>query len=315
MKTARNLVAATAAAVCMGAIGAPMAAAEDSVVHTLGGSAELVNGNVVQAWTIKDLKPSSDVIPYSAAGKLWEATATDTAMQGSVIPIVSNLNARARSGQTYRVLFGVATPQGVNPSTLSQGQQVTGKVYFDVTGDAPDSVVYSAGGPDLAVWVQPPSAPPRSSSVGSGSSYSAPSAAGGAEASAAEVAPAPAPASTEPGAAPAAVEGEGVAVVPGSAGTPVVPGSEGAAVSPSVSAGTPVVPGSEDSAVAPNVSAGTPVPPAGVAATAPGGGLAPAAVQHAPAAAGSSGTPVTPGPAEVLPPVVVAPSASVFPAA
>lgn len=308
MKTARNLLAATAAAVCMGAIGAPMAAAEDSVVHTLGGSAELVNGNVVQAWTIKDLKPSSDVIPYSAAGKLWEATATDTAVQGSVIPIVSNLNARARSGQTYRVLFGVATPQGVNPSTLSQGQQVTGKVYFDVTGDAPDSVVYSAGGPDLAVWVQPPPAPPRSSSVGSGSSYSAPSSAGGAEVAPAEAAPA----STEPGAVPAVVEGEGVAVVPGSAGTPVVPGSEGAAVEPSVSAGTPVEPGA---AVAPSVSAGTPVPPAGVAATAPGGGLAPAAVQHAPAAAGSSGTPVTPGPAEVLPPVVVVPSASVLPLA
>ncbi|WP_442929117.1 DUF1942 domain-containing protein [Mycobacterium sp. MS1601] len=305
MKTARNLVAATAAAVCMGVIGAPMAAAEDSVVHTLGGSAELVNGNVVQAWTIKDLKPSSDVIPYSAAGKLWEATATDTAVQGSVIPIVSNLNARARSGQTYRVLFGVATPQGVNPSTLSQGQQVTGKVYFDVTGDAPDSVVYSAGGPDLAVWVQPPPAPPRASSVGSGSSYSAPSAAGGAEVAPAE----DAPASTVPGAAPAAVEGEGVAVVPGSAGTPVVPGSEGAA--PSVSAGTPVEP---SAAVAPSVSAGTPVPPAGVEATAPGGGLAPAAVQHAPAAA-SSGTPVTPGPAEVSPPAVVAPSASVLPPA
>jgi hypothetical protein len=28
-----------------------------------------------------------------------------------------DLNARAKSGQTYRVLFGVATPQGVNPST------------------------------------------------------------------------------------------------------------------------------------------------------------------------------------------------------
>ncbi|WP_261779371.1 MPT63 family protein [Rhodococcus erythropolis] len=304
MKSARNLVAATAAAVCMGAIGAPAAAAEDSVVHTLGGSAELVNGNVVQAWTITDLKPSSDTIPYVPAGTLWEATATDTAVRGTVQPIVSNLNARAsRSGQTYRVLFGVATPQGVNPSALSQGEQVTGTVYFDVTGDAPDAVFYSAGGPDLAVWVQPPPAPPRSS-VGSGSSYSAPSAAGGAEAAAAEAAPASA--AMEPGAAPA-VEGEGVAVIPGSAGTPVVPGSEDAAVEPSVSAGTPVDP---------SVSAGTPVPPADVAATAPGGGLVPAAVQHVPAAAGSSGTPVTPGPAEtVLPPVVVAPSAAVLPPA
>ena len=73
----------------------------------------------------------------------------------------SNFNARARSGQTYRVLFGVATPQGVNPSTLGQGESTTGTIYFDVTGDAPDSVVYNAGGPDLAVWVQPPPVPQR----------------------------------------------------------------------------------------------------------------------------------------------------------
>lgn len=154
----RNLVAATAAVVCLGLVGAPVAVADDAVVHTLGQSAELVNGDVVQAWTIKDLKPSSDVIPYQVVGTLWEATATDSAVRGTVQPIVSNLNARARSGQTYRVLFGVATPQGVNPAALVQGQQTTGKVYFDVTGDVPDSVVYNAGGSDLAVWVQPPPA-------------------------------------------------------------------------------------------------------------------------------------------------------------
>jgi hypothetical protein len=51
---------------------------------------------------------------------------------------VSNLNARAKSAQTYRALFGVATPQGVNPSTLAPGERTTGKVYFDVTGETPD---------------------------------------------------------------------------------------------------------------------------------------------------------------------------------
>jgi len=49
------------------------------------------------------------------------------------------------NGETYRVLFGAATPQGVNPATIAQGQQTTGKLYFDVTGAEPDSVVYNAG--------------------------------------------------------------------------------------------------------------------------------------------------------------------------
>jgi Domain of unknown function (DUF1942) len=30
----------------------------------------------VQGWTITDLKPSSDSIPYAPQGTLWEATAT-----------------------------------------------------------------------------------------------------------------------------------------------------------------------------------------------------------------------------------------------
>ena len=89
------------------------------------------------------------------SGTLWEATATDEALQGAVTPIVSNLNARATDGGTYRALFQVATPEGVNPSTLPPGQKTTGKVYFDVTGENPDSVVYNAGGRDLLVWVQP----------------------------------------------------------------------------------------------------------------------------------------------------------------
>nr|MCH9760712.1 MPT63 family protein [Actinomycetes bacterium] len=103
------------------------------------------------------LRPSSDTIPYPVQGQLWEATATDTAIQGEVTPVVANFNARANDGQTYRVLWEVATPQGVNPTTLAEGEQTSGKIYFDVTGPAPDSVVYrGAEGSDLAVWVIQP---------------------------------------------------------------------------------------------------------------------------------------------------------------
>ncbi|MCY0869635.1 MAG: DUF1942 domain-containing protein, partial [Firmicutes bacterium] len=176
-----------------------------------------------------------------------------------VQPIVSNLNARARSGQTYRVLFGVATPQGVNPAALAQGQQTTGKVYFDVTGDVPDSVVYNAGGSDLAVWVQPPPAPPRPASSGSGSSSSGSSSAGSEATAAPAEEGAPAPADV-PGVAPAVAGSE---EVPGSVGTPVAPGGVGTPVEPG-SAGTPL----------PSGSAGTPIPPTAGAAT-PGGVAAP----------------------------------------
>lgn len=72
--------------------------------------------------------------------------------QGTVAPVVSDLNARAANGQTYRVLANVATPQGVNPSPIGQGARTTGKVYFDVTGAAPNSVVYNNGVQDLLIW-------------------------------------------------------------------------------------------------------------------------------------------------------------------
>ena len=129
----KNAAVATAATVAVGLLAAPFAAAdEDSAptTTTIGQQGKLVNGNVVQSWTISGLKPSSDVIPYAPHGTLWEATATDEAVQGSVQPIVSNLNARSADGENYRVLFGVATEQGINPGALAQGEKTTGKVYF-----------------------------------------------------------------------------------------------------------------------------------------------------------------------------------------
>lgn len=88
--TSKNLMVAAAAA-SVSVLYAPAAIADDSVNHSLGSAAELTNGDVVQAWTVSDLKPSSDAIPYPVAGTLWEATATDHAVRGTVTPIVSNL--------------------------------------------------------------------------------------------------------------------------------------------------------------------------------------------------------------------------------
>lgn len=231
-----SVLAATA--VTAGAVlGVPMAQADDDMAPTLvslGQAAELVNGSAVQTWTVSGLKPSGDVIPWHVNGTLWEATATNEAVQGSIQPVVSDLNARARNGETYRVLFLAATPQGVNPAVLPPGAKTSGKVYFDVTGEQPDSVVYNSGGQDLAVWLTPPPAPVPSRA------NAAPS--GGSRAGVADAAPSaavpPAPASP-PGVVPAAAPGPGETSLPtGASGTPL-PGSAGTPL-PSGSSGTPL---------------------------------------------------------------------------
>lgn len=130
MKIKPALAAVTTAAAAAVALAGASVASAETETQWLGQPGEIVNGNVVQHWTVSHLKPSSDVIPYQPVGTLWEATASDEAISGSVTPIVSNLNARAKNGDTYRVLFGVATAQGVNPAPLAEGQQTTGKVYF-----------------------------------------------------------------------------------------------------------------------------------------------------------------------------------------
>ncbi|KAA0097435.1 DUF1942 domain-containing protein [Mycolicibacterium sp. P1-18] len=285
MKITNALVAAAAAAAvgAIGFVGTPVAAADDLTTTTIGNEARLTNGNVVQGWTVTDLKPSTDAIPYPVAGTLWEATATDKAIEGNVTPIVSNLNARAKSGETYRVLFGVATPQGVNPATLPQGEQTTGKVYFDVTGDTPDSVVYNAGGQDLLVWVQPP---PQLPTQRGGGSYSSSSPASPAS-TATPATPAPAPIGAEAIPAPGAIQPAGSAGTPipaGSQGTPLAPvptGTEGAPLPASVQQGT-----------APTGSQGTPLP-----AGAPTPSVAPAAAGTPAVVPAPSTTPMVPPPA------------------
>jgi hypothetical protein len=265
--------AAVAAAGSLGLLGAPLATADDLTTTTIGNEAKLTDGNVVQGWTITGLKPSTDLIPYPVAGTLWEASATDQAIRGSATPIVSNLNARARDGQTYRVLFGAATPQGVNPATLAQGEKTSGKVYFDVVGENPDSVVYNAGGQDLLVWVQPP---PQLPAQRGGGSYSSSSPAASSP-TPGTTPTTPATPTAVPG-APAGVEGTtapATALPAGSQGTPIPAGSQG----------TPLAPGSQ----------GTPVAPATPSTPAPAGAEGapqPASVQEGTAPTGSQGTPL-----------------------
>lgn len=288
--TAGFASAAIAAAGAFAAFSAPIATAENQTTTSqLGSQAKLTNGDVVQGWTLTGLKVSTDTIPYQPHGTLWEAVATNEALEGSVTPIVSNLNARAQNGDTYRALFGVATPQGVNPSTLSQGEKTTGKVYFDVTGEAPDSVVYANADEDLIVWLKP--APVQSPATGSAPrARQAPAATTSTPATSTSAAPTTSGAPTTsaaPTTSPAATTEPTTPGAPTTAATPVTP-------APAGSAGTPLPADAVPAAQVPAGSAGTPLP-AGEQAPA----LVPAGTAPAPAAeAGAAGAPV---PAEAVP--------------
>ena len=85
-------------------------------------------------YTVDGLNPSSDAVPHN--GQLYEATVT---AQGGM-PMVWMFNARAESGANYRVIGG----------------GIPGKLYFDVVGDVPNSVVYNDGVQDLLTWIPGP---------------------------------------------------------------------------------------------------------------------------------------------------------------
>lgn len=94
-------------------------------------SLEDVYGNPMITYTVHGLSPSSD--PVFHVGQLYEAPVT---VEGGV-PISAMFNARAESGANYRIIGGGAP----------------GKLYFDVVGDIPNSVVYNDGSQDLLTWV------------------------------------------------------------------------------------------------------------------------------------------------------------------
>lgn len=127
----------------------PVAWADDV---DLGGTADvdIVDIEIEQHWTVDGLRPSTDSIPYRPVGTLWEANASVTLDQGGV-PVVSSFAARSPDAN-YPALWNVASPLGIPPNALPPGGSANGKIYFDVTGDAPTSVAYSINGADAATW-------------------------------------------------------------------------------------------------------------------------------------------------------------------
>ncbi len=126
----------------------------------------------VASYTVTRLGPSIDPVRHPVTGRLFEATVTVEATRGSVTPAVSLFYARAAGGLTYRVMADATTAHGLSREPLRQGERATGRIYFDVVGDTPNSVVCNNGMADLMVWVgrsettpAPPPAPPRNPTI------------------------------------------------------------------------------------------------------------------------------------------------------
>lgn len=123
---------------------------------TMGGfgtSEQLVDGALITNYTVSNLQPANVTIPgYTPQGQLYQANVTAQANSGAVTPVVSDFNARAASGQQYRVIDTVPVPNGLSPAPILQGNQSTGTLYFDVTGAQPNQVVYNDGTQDVLLW-------------------------------------------------------------------------------------------------------------------------------------------------------------------
>ena len=123
---------------------------------TMGGfgtSEQLVDGPLITNYTVSNLQPANVTIPgYTPQGQLYQANVTAQANSGAVTPVVSDFNARAASGQQYRVIDTIPVPNGLSPAPILQGNQSTGTLYFDVTGAQPNQVVYNDGTQDVLLW-------------------------------------------------------------------------------------------------------------------------------------------------------------------
>jgi uncharacterized protein DUF1942 len=123
---------------------------------TMGGfgtSEQLVDGPLITNYTVSNLQPANVTIPgYMPQGQLYQANVTAQANSGAVTPVVSDFNARAASGQQYRVIDTVPVPNALSPAPILQSNQSTGTLYFDVTGAQPNQVVYNDGTQDVLLW-------------------------------------------------------------------------------------------------------------------------------------------------------------------
>jgi uncharacterized membrane protein YgcG len=173
------LIGAIAATAVVFTIGAAPSASATSNIQVVGLEETLGDPNGTEiAYTVTKILPSADPVAYPVAGQLYEASVMARATRGTVIPGVPFFSARAESGANYPALAGVSSLSG---APLGEGATADGKIYFDVVGDVPNSVVYNNGPEDLLAWIQPTAGTPATggASGGDGGSTGGGSAGGG----------------------------------------------------------------------------------------------------------------------------------------
>ena len=94
-----------------------------------------------RAYTVGEPQPSTDQVNGPVQGQLYAVETTATAVQGMAVPEIPMFNARADSGQNYRVLFQAAAPPGLARSA-DAGSADQRQAVLRCHGPAPTEIVY-----------------------------------------------------------------------------------------------------------------------------------------------------------------------------
>lgn len=129
--------AVTAAVFGFGAVNVAPASAADNI-KTFGEQERLNgwNGMPYIGYTVFTLAPSDDPVPHN--GDLYAAKLMIDGFGGNTNPMIERFGARAQSGEYY-------------PSI--QGASNFSKLYFDIVGPVPNSVVWNDGIRDILAWI------------------------------------------------------------------------------------------------------------------------------------------------------------------
>jgi Domain of unknown function (DUF1942) len=132
-----GIAAATAITFGIGVVNVAPALATDNI-KTFGEQERLngPNGLPYIGYTVNNLAPSTDPVAHN--GTLYAATLMVDGFGGNTNPMIERFGARPQSGAFYPAIWGASN---------------MGKLYFDVVGDVPNSVVWNDGIRDILAWV------------------------------------------------------------------------------------------------------------------------------------------------------------------
>lgn len=164
----RIIAAVTAAAAVMVGVGAagPATASGDNQVVGIEQAVGDPAGGPQTSYTVSKIMPSADPVAYPVAGQLYEATVMARATGGTVVPLAGSFTALADDGATYPARAQVSS---LSAAPLTDAT-TTGKIYFDVIGPAPTSVISVNPPAAPLLWHQPIPGESAAGGPGGGSS-------------------------------------------------------------------------------------------------------------------------------------------------